>query len=117
MKIANIELRNYSYLLNNLRNFNEICRKDVNYDNIKSHKKPGFHPLFRRNIFRKTTGEVKLISSPAVLGLTLLYTCGEKCLQEKKLKKYLLRAVFQVKRNSVNLSCSLKKYAILETTI
>ena len=25
-------------------------------DNIKSHKKTGFHPLFRRNIFRKTTG-------------------------------------------------------------
>ena len=25
------------------------------YDNIKSHRKPGFHPLFRRYIFRKTT--------------------------------------------------------------
>ena len=25
------------------------------YDNIKSHKKPGFHRLFRRYIFRKTT--------------------------------------------------------------
>ena len=36
--------------LNNLRNLNEIFRKDVTYDNIKSHKKPGFHPLFRRHI-------------------------------------------------------------------
>ena len=26
------------------------------YDNIKSHKKPGFQPLIRRYIFRKTTG-------------------------------------------------------------
>ena len=24
--------------------------------NIKSHKKPGFHPLFKRYSFRKTTG-------------------------------------------------------------
>ena len=41
--------------MNDLRNFNEIFRKDVTYDNIKSHKKPGFHPLFRRYIFRKST--------------------------------------------------------------
>ena len=27
----------------------------MTYDNIKSHKKPGFHPLFRRYIFRKNT--------------------------------------------------------------
>ena len=26
-------------LLNNLRNFNEMFRKDVDYDNIKSHRK------------------------------------------------------------------------------
>ena len=34
-----------------LENFNEIFRKDVTYDNIKSHKKAGFHPLFRRYNF------------------------------------------------------------------
>ena len=56
MKIANIEQRNSSYLLNDLRNFNEILRKDLTYDNIKSHKKPGFHPFFRGYIFRKTKG-------------------------------------------------------------
>ena len=55
MKIANIDRENSSYLLNNLRNFNEIFRKDVPYDNFKSHKKPGFHPLFRRYNFQKTT--------------------------------------------------------------
>ena len=27
----------------------------MTYDNIKSHKKTGFHPLFRRHIFGKTT--------------------------------------------------------------
>ena len=32
--------------MNELRNFNEIFRKDVTYDNIKSHKKAGLHPLF-----------------------------------------------------------------------
>ena len=55
-----------------MRNFNEILRKDVTYDNIKSHKKPGFQPPFKRYIFAKTTGlggggEVKL--TPVVLGL------------------------------------------------
>ena len=37
-------------------NFNETFRKDVTYDNIKSHKKPGIQPLSRRYIFGKTTG-------------------------------------------------------------
>ena len=55
MKIANIEQRNSSCFMKDLRNFNESLGKDMTYDNIKSHQKPGFHPLFRRNIFRKTT--------------------------------------------------------------
>ena len=29
-------------LINNLRDFNEIFRKDMTYDNIKSHKKQDF---------------------------------------------------------------------------
>ena len=77
--------KNSSYLLNHLRNFNEIFRKDVNFDNIKSHKKTGFHPLFRRYIFRKTTVGVQLTPlptpppppTPAVLGLRSL---NQKCL-------------------------------------
>ena len=47
MKIANIKKKN-SYLLNDLRNFNEIFRKYVIYDKIKSHKKLGFHPVSKR---------------------------------------------------------------------
>ena len=43
-------------LLNDLSNFNEIFRKDVTHDNIKSHKKPGLYPLSRRSSFGKTTG-------------------------------------------------------------
>ena len=31
-----------SYFLNDKRTLNEIFRKDVTYDNIKSHKKQGF---------------------------------------------------------------------------
>ena len=42
-----------SYLLNELRNLNEIFMKDVAYDNIKSHKKTGPRPLFRKHIFEK----------------------------------------------------------------
>ena len=37
MKIVNIDGENL-----HLRNFNEIFRKDVTYNNIKSHKNEGF---------------------------------------------------------------------------
>ena len=56
MEIANIHRENSSYLLNKLRNFNKIFRKDVTNDNFTSHKKPVFHPLIRRFTFRKTIG-------------------------------------------------------------
>ena len=39
----------------------------MTYDNIKSDKKPGLHPLSRKDIFGKTTGwggGVKLTSQP-----------------------------------------------------
>ena len=36
---------------------NEIFWKDVTYNSIKSRKKTGLHPLSRRYIFGKITGE------------------------------------------------------------
>ena len=53
MKITNID-REVLHIF--LRNFNEIFRKDVTYDSIKSHKKPVLNPFFRKCIFRITTG-------------------------------------------------------------
>ena len=47
---------------NELRNFKEFFRKDMAFNNIKSHKKVVFYPLSRRRIFGKTAEiEVKLI--------------------------------------------------------
>ena len=37
------------HLLNDFRNFNEIFRKDMAHDNIKNHKKTGFHSLPRKH--------------------------------------------------------------------
>ena len=63
MKIANIE----------------IFRKDVTYDNIKSRKKTGFHPLFKGYIFGKTTGGVNLTpSSSSFLRLSSVHTYTRK---------------------------------------
>ena len=45
----------------------KMCLKII----LKVTKKQGFHPLFRRYIFQKTTGEGQ-IDPPAVLGLTNL---------------------------------------------
>ena len=57
--------------LNNIeeQNFNEIFRKDVTYDNIKSHEKPGIHNFSEKHIFGKTTGWESNPSPPAFLGL------------------------------------------------
>ena len=58
MKIVNIDGENL-YLLSDLRNFNDIFRKDMTYDNIKiKKKKTGPHPLSKRYIFGKTRGRV-----------------------------------------------------------
>ena len=53
-----------SCLLNDLRNFNNIFTKDVTYNLIKSHKKPAFHPHFRRCIFEKTTDTGQIDPQP-----------------------------------------------------
>ena len=44
------------------------------YDNIKSHKNEGFHPLFRRHIFGKTAGLVNSIL-PTLFGLRIRIKC------------------------------------------
>ena len=61
MKIDNIE---GAYLLNNLRNFNDIFRKDVAYDNIKSDKKLAFSPLSREVTFLKKPQQGGKIDPP-----------------------------------------------------
>ena len=38
-----------------MRNFNETFRKDVSYDNIKSHKETELYSPFRKYSFGKTT--------------------------------------------------------------
>ena len=43
--------RKSSYFLNDLMNFNDIFRKDVAYDSIKSHKKTRFYALCRKHTF------------------------------------------------------------------
>ena len=50
MKIVTIDKKS-SYALNDVRDLNKIFRKDMAYDNVKSYKKAGFHPLSRSYIF------------------------------------------------------------------
>ena len=44
----------------------------MTFDNIKSNKKPGFHPVFRRYILEKTTGK-GIDTAPIVDVITTLY--------------------------------------------
>ena len=43
----------------------------MTYDNIKSHKKRGFHPFSEKHIFAKKHWGGGVNSTPAFLGLTL----------------------------------------------
>ena len=54
-KTVNIE-EQIGNLLKDLTKFNEIFRKSVIYDNIKSHKKQRLYPLHDKFIFGKSTG-------------------------------------------------------------
>ena len=69
MKIANIDREVLHNFWATQGVWMKFSGKDVTYGNIESHKKPGFHPFFRRYIFWKTTGASNW--PPAVLGLTL----------------------------------------------
>ena len=61
-----------------MTNSNEIFKKDMPYDNFKSHKKPRFHPLFRRYNFEKAAGEGggQIDPRPFVLVLKILKKHG-----------------------------------------
>ena len=52
-----------------MMDFNEIFRKYVTYDNIKSELKSGLHPPSRKHNFGKTLGEVILHPPLVFLGL------------------------------------------------
>ena len=58
MKLVIMDREKSSYLLNDLRNFNKIFRKNVAYDNIKNQRKSRVHSFFRRDAFlEKQQGE------------------------------------------------------------
>ena len=53
MKIVNISMEKI------LRNFNEVFRKDVTYNNIKSYKNPGLHPPLENTFWAKPNWSLK----------------------------------------------------------
>ena len=64
--------RKSSHLLNDQKDFNEIFRKHVTYDNIKSHKKQGFTLSLEDAFLGKP--QWGQIDQPAFLGLSLVHT-------------------------------------------
>ena len=68
MKLVNIDEENF-HLLNDLRNFNEFFRKNVIYDNIKSHKKNRASPSLQKIQLWKNHREVGQIEPPLPLNL------------------------------------------------
>ena len=67
--------RKSSYLLKDFRNFNKIFRKDVAYDNIKSHKKQGFALSLENTFLEKSQGEGQS-DPPTILGLNRSSECA-----------------------------------------
>ena len=75
----------------------EIFRKDVTYDNAKSHQKPGLHAFSEKQIFGKTTGGVKL-TPPASLGLIYLRFIDDIFLIWAGNKKDLMKFLIELNR-------------------
>ena len=42
--------------MNDMMNFNEALKKNITFDNIKSHQRSRLHPLSRKHNFGKTKG-------------------------------------------------------------
>ena len=63
-------LTNSLFLLNDLRNFTGIFRKDVTYDNIKSHKNQGFTFSLEDTFLEKPQGGQN--DPPAFVGLNCI---------------------------------------------
>ena len=55
--------------MDEVTNFNEIFRKDVTYDNIKSQNKPELYSFSKKHIFGKNKEVGGQIDLPVVLGL------------------------------------------------
>ena len=68
----------------------------MNYDNVKSHKKPGFYPPFKRYIFRKTTGGRVQIDPPVVLGLQNFNFCIYTSIEKQKSTKDLILHIYEI---------------------
>ena len=62
-------MRRPSYLLNNLRNFNENSEKDVAHDRINIHKKKSFTLSLENNFFQNPQSGDHQIEPPAFLEL------------------------------------------------
>ena len=83
MKIVNKS----SDILNDLRNFNEIFRKDVAYDKIKSHKETGLHSLFLSHSFVKPQGGSNC--SPSLFRVNIMIVASDtRTLIRSKIGRY-----------------------------
>ena len=77
------------------------------YDNIKSHKKTGFHPLSKRYIFRKTTEggpfRVKWVKKLSKFNERSSAEDFIKHYDENSNKRYILEEDFEYPKNLFNL--------------
>ena len=62
------------------KNLNGFFRKDLTYENIKRHEKPGLRPLSRRSAFGKTTegGGVNFNNKPSCETLSKAFDMSRK---------------------------------------
>ena len=90
MKIVNINGKNL-HLLNDMKNFNEIFRKDGTYDIIKSHQKPRFYPHFWKN--HREGGQVNPLPPPR--SFLRVKTWGNKNNENKTHQTFTLTKFFE----------------------
>ena len=120
VEISQYWQKNSIYLLNDLRNFNGIFRKDVTYDNFKSNKNQGFTLSLDDTILENLRWVgVKLTSTPHLLTRTSAVLLGlmsfrsgsnlfsKRFMEERSKSSKLFTLLFRQKKH---MSLSYKAY-------
>ena len=68
-----------------MMNFYQIFRKNLSYDNIKSHQKSGLHALSRKHNFGKITGRECQIDPTTFVGLERTFNTTDRRLDTIKI--------------------------------
>ena len=99
--------------MNNYRSRKKTFRKDVAYDNIKSHEKAGLHPLSRKYISRKITAGIQSDPPSRLSSVNLFSVLSSGEVDDFHKVRYILPPSIEQRFAAQVLICCLPSFAQL----